>query len=175
MPKAGALTHNVRARLCCAGAHARHARPRRASSDAPAPHLVRQPLLDVAFFLATNLEPSVRRAHEHELLRAYYEKLLAGGVSEAQYSWEQCWADYRWATLQCLFGYACFVAQDYAAQKANATGAYAADEASISKADRNLLRVYLGPGDGVTPGFNGRLVAALVDLKCDELLRGGSA
>jgi len=63
-----------------------------------------------------------------------------------------------------------FVVQDYAKQKSNRTGVFAADQASVSKAERNLARVYSGDGPS-SPGFNGRLVTALVDLKCDELLR----
>ena len=145
------------------------------------------------------------------------------------YPWEACWTDYRWAMLQCLFGYAwcvhcpalpgparpclgpttschpalepnrqatrpslarllveahpradevpclppnpgSFVVQDYAKQKSKQKGIFAADQASVSKAERNLARVYSGDGPS-SPGFNGRLVTALVDLKCDELLR----
>ena len=171
----------------------------------------------------TNLHPDVRRAQEVALLRRYHATLVAGGVEG--YSWEACWTDYRWAMLQCLFGYAwcvqytaqpchlstrpprpiamhntctqhtppslgspkrlarwraltrrlrsipgSFVVQDYAKQKSNRTGVFAADQASVSKAERNLARVYSGDGPS-SPGFNGRLVTALVDLKCDELLR----
>lgn len=60
--------------------------------------------------------------------------------------------------------------QDYAKQKSKQKGVFAADQASVSKAERNLARVYSGDGPS-SPGFNGRLVTALVDLKCDELLR----
>ena len=63
-----------------------------------------------------------------------------------------------------------FVVQDYAKQKSHQKGVFAADQASVSKAERNLARVYSGDGPS-SPGFNGRLVTALVDLKCDELLR----
>ena len=52
----------------------------------------------------TNLPPAVRRAQEVALLRRYHATLVAGGVEG--YSWEACWTDYRWAMLQCLFGYA---------------------------------------------------------------------
>lgn len=41
---------------------------------------------------------------------------------------------------------------------------------AISKGDSNLLKVYMGDAPD-NPGFNGRLVAAIVDLKCDELIR----
>ena len=164
----------------------------------------------------TNLHPDVRRAHEGALLRRYHATLVAGGVEG--YSWAACWTDYRWAMLQCLFGYAwcvpcpalppstarpstqidrhalqlrsgpleahppadevpclppnlgSFVVQDYAKQKSHQKGVFAAEQASVSKAERNLARVYSGDGPS-SPGFNGRLVTALVDLKCDELLR----
>ena len=76
----------------------------------------------------------------------------------------------RWQTLQILFGPAAFVAEHYAQQKATGTGVFSKDKTSITRVERNIERVYMGPGGGV-PGFNGRLVAALVDLRCDELLR----
>ena len=75
--------------------------------------MLMKPLLDVAFFLGTNLHPDVRRAHEGGLLHHYHATLLAGGVAEASYPFETCWSDYRWAMLQCFFGYGCFVVQDY--------------------------------------------------------------
>lgn len=132
--------------------------------------MLMKPLLDVAFFLGTNLHPDVRRAHEDSLLRHYHAALLAGGVDGVRYPFETCWRDYRWAMLQCFFGYGCFVVQDYAKQKRTRTGVYAADEGTVSKGDRNLLKVYQGDSPS-NPGFNGRLVAAIVDLKCDELIR----
>ena len=46
----------------------------------------------------------MRRAHEGALLRCYHATLVAGGVEG--YPWEACLTDYRWAMLQCLFGYA---------------------------------------------------------------------
>ena len=47
-----------------------------------------------------SLRPAARKASETELLRAYHQALLDGGVSG--YSWEQCWDDYRVATLFCV-------------------------------------------------------------------------
>ena len=131
--------------------------------------MISKPLLDIAFFLGTNLDPEVRRTHEHELLRTYHRELIVRGVAESEYGWEQCWLDYRWGMLQCLFGYVFFIAQEYAKHLTNRTGVYAWDAASVSIAERQLERMYRG--NSTTAGFNGRIVAALVDLKCDELLR----
>jgi hypothetical protein len=54
--------------------------------------------LDVASFLAGHLEPSDRRDHELRLLRIYHTLLADNGVRD--YTFEQCWDDYRLAILQ---------------------------------------------------------------------------
>ncbi len=48
---------------------------------------------DAAYFLGAGLLPDDRRAHERELLRAYHDALLAGGVRD--FSFEDCWEQYR--------------------------------------------------------------------------------
>lgn len=58
-------------------------------------------LLDVAFLLGTALDPQDRRAHEEELLRQYFEALVAGGVRG--YDWAQCWTDYRRHAVYAVF------------------------------------------------------------------------
>jgi aminoglycoside phosphotransferase (APT) family kinase protein len=55
--------------------------------------VVGSPLSDVAYFLGASLLPEIRRPIEQELVRAYYDALLAQGVRD--YAWEQCWDDYR--------------------------------------------------------------------------------
>lgn len=50
-------------------------------------------MLDAAYFLGGSLSVEDRRAHEQDLIRTYYDKLLADGVSN--FSWEQCWEEYR--------------------------------------------------------------------------------
>ena len=52
---------------------------------------------DAAYFLGAGLPVDLRRAHERELLRGYWEGLEAVGISG--YTWEQCWYDYRHATF----------------------------------------------------------------------------
>jgi hypothetical protein len=51
------------------------------------------PLSDVAYFLGASLLAEVRRPIERELVRAYHDALLAGGVRD--YAWDACWQDYR--------------------------------------------------------------------------------
>ena len=48
---------------------------------------------DASYFLGAGLLPDVRLAHERDLLRVYYDGLVAYGVEG--YSWDQCWSDYR--------------------------------------------------------------------------------
>jgi aminoglycoside/choline kinase family phosphotransferase len=55
---------------------------------------------DVAYFLSGNLKPEVRRAAEKDLLRLYVTTLQQHGVQN--YSFEQCFEEYRFSTLFCL-------------------------------------------------------------------------
>ena len=117
----------------------------------------------MCFFLGTNVEPPVRRAHEEELLRTYHAELLAAGVPEAAYAWEQCWADYRmqlwWPLFQVLT-----MAQGWAKQKKQRAGMWA-DKPST--ADAKMREMYAK--------YHPRLVAALTDHKWNELLVEGDA
>lgn len=57
-------------------------------------------LQDVAYFVGAGMLPDSRREAEHDLVRGYHAGLRAAGVTD--YSWEQCWRDYRrgtWAGL----------------------------------------------------------------------------
>jgi hypothetical protein len=60
------------------------------------------PARDVAFFLSTGLKVEDRRTHEESIVRDYHERLVQyAGL--ADYSWEQCWDDYRFGMLQTPF------------------------------------------------------------------------
>jgi len=50
-------------------------------------------LHDVAYFIGAGLPTDVRRRVEHDLLRAYFDELIAAGVTG--YGWDRCWLDYR--------------------------------------------------------------------------------
>lgn len=52
---------------------------------------------DVAYFLSQSLRSEDRKATEGDIVRAYHETLVDGGVDG--YSFEGCWEDYRKATL----------------------------------------------------------------------------
>eukprot|EP00908_Phaeocystis_cordata_P010914 Transcript_21762.p2 GENE.Transcript_21762~~Transcript_21762.p2 ORF type:complete len:565 (+),score=101.85 Transcript_21762:2110-3804(+) len=129
-------------------------------------------LMDVAFFLSTNFHPDFRRAHEHELLSFYHRCLVAGGIEEASFSFEQCWLDYRWQTLHIFLTFALFTSRTFEKQRRAGTGPYAPPtRRTVGHAAQ--LRIFRG--DGAGPGWNGRLVAALVDLKCNELVEDAHA
>ncbi|HEY8171867.1 MAG TPA: phosphotransferase [Dehalococcoidia bacterium] len=55
---------------------------------------------DMAYFVATNVETDVRRASQMELLRAYHDRLLEGGVRD--YDWDRCVDDYRRSMVALL-------------------------------------------------------------------------
>lgn len=54
-------------------------------------------MYDVAYFLSQSLVPEERKGVEHELVSTYHRALLDHGVEG--YSFEDCWEDYRLATL----------------------------------------------------------------------------
>ncbi|MEM6703899.1 MAG: aminoglycoside phosphotransferase family protein [Acidobacteriota bacterium] len=54
---------------------------------------VGNPLTDVAYFLGAGLLSEERRRCEEEIVRAYYDRIVAAGVTD--YGWTDCWTDYR--------------------------------------------------------------------------------
>ena len=52
---------------------------------------------DLAFMMATEWEPAIRRQLEPALLQRYYRGLLAHGVQG--YAWDDCWNDYRLSVI----------------------------------------------------------------------------
>lgn len=119
---------------------------------------------DVAFFLGTNLDPAVRRQHEQALVRRYHAGLIEGGVNATEYPFERCWEDYRFNLWRAYINVGYVASTRFDAMKKSRTGIFAA---SPSEADRKELATH--------SARNSRLVAALVDLKFDELIEEGPA
>jgi len=59
-------------------------------------------IFDVAYLVAGTLPEAERKATERHLVKLYLDTLVAHGVKD--YSYEQCWQDYRLSTL-LLLGY----------------------------------------------------------------------
>lgn len=57
-------------------------------------------IFDVAYFVAGTLPEAERRAAERDLVKLYHNTLVERGVKD--YSFEQCWHDYRLTTLFLL-------------------------------------------------------------------------
>jgi hypothetical protein len=57
-------------------------------------------IFDVAYFVSGTLPEAERRATERDLVRLYHDTLVERGVKD--YSFEQCWEDYRLSTLFLL-------------------------------------------------------------------------
>lgn len=55
------------------------------------------PARDLSFFLGTGLTVAHRREHERSLVGSYHARLVEFGVVD--YSFEQCWDDYRFAMV----------------------------------------------------------------------------
>ncbi len=56
------------------------------------------PARDLAYFLGTSLTPTDRSTHERALVASYHQALTSYGVGD--YTFEDCWEDYRFAMLQ---------------------------------------------------------------------------
>ena len=60
---------------------------------------------DLGQYFISHSSPEARREMENASLHLYYSELLLSGISEAEYSWEDCRADYvaggfeRWVWL----------------------------------------------------------------------------
>jgi hypothetical protein len=54
---------------------------------------------DIAYFLSQSIDPKQRKANEEDWLRGYYETVVE---DRHGYTWEECWHDYRAATLMCV-------------------------------------------------------------------------
>ena len=54
---------------------------------------------DIAYFMSQSLTPEDRKGADEQVLRAYHRALIAGGVED--YSYGQCWEDYRLGILFC--------------------------------------------------------------------------
>lgn len=56
---------------------------------------------DLAYMLTLFCAPEQRAQLEQTLLPRYHQVLLAGGVRD--YSWPDCWQDYRWSAVRSIF------------------------------------------------------------------------
>jgi hypothetical protein len=54
-------------------------------------------LADASYFLGASLLTEDRRAHEQDLVRAYFDHLCAAGIRD--YTWDDCWREYRRQTF----------------------------------------------------------------------------
>lgn len=108
-------------------------------------------LSDVAFFLATCLEPEVRRKYEKPLVRRYWERLVAHGVQD--YSFDLCWHDYK-LQLWLAFIQAMTAAPAYLKQRNSQTGMFAPPD-KITKGALTQREMY--------ESYNRRCAAALID------------
>jgi len=95
---------------------------------------------DLAWFLAANIEPDYRQAHEIDLLRMYHQLLMEGGIRD--YPFEQLLEDYRRGVLSTF------------AVRVVSIGGGVFD----AKLDR--MRTTVIP----------RMIAAVEDLNCNNLL-----
>ncbi len=59
---------------------------------------VGNPLTDVAYFLGAGMQPADRLIHERAIVEDYWVAMRDAGIPP-QYSFDECWEDYRRATL----------------------------------------------------------------------------
>ena len=53
------------------------------------------PMCDLGQYVISDVETEVRRIHEEEVLRAYWDKLTSSGVDPNEYPFTQCWESYK--------------------------------------------------------------------------------
>ena len=112
---------------------------------------------DVAYFLAQNVEPELRKICEKELMELYHRKLVEGGVED--YSLDACWRSYRLNLFRVLINIMYVTYDQFVKQKKKKLGMFA-DEPTPG--DAKLLETY--------EALNRRLVAALVDAEFEKFL-----
>jgi hypothetical protein len=115
---------------------------------------------DLAYFVAQNLTVEARRELEQDLIRAYYDTLVAGGLD---YSFERCLRDYR---AGLLVGMAIPVNGVRAFQEVSATGG--GDH--LTEDQRELVGRALESGFALIQTMTERNVAAIFDNNAHELL-----
>uniref|UniRef100_A0A7S4F895 CHK kinase-like domain-containing protein n=1 Tax=Chrysotila carterae TaxID=13221 RepID=A0A7S4F895_CHRCT len=120
-----------------------------------------QGMFDVAYFMGTNIEPDLRRAHQDELMQGYHAELVRGGVKG--YSLDDCWRDYKLNLFRVLINIMFVTWTDFRKPHKNKTGIFAAEP---TPKDAKLRATY----DAV----NRRCAASLVDAKFDELLKSAT-
>jgi hypothetical protein len=116
---------------------------------------------DLAYFISQNLTIEARRELEQDLIRAYFDTLVAGG---ADYSWERCMRDYR---AGLLVGMAIPVNGVRAFEEVSATGG--GDQ--LTDDQRELLNRALESGALLIETMTERNVAAIFDNNAHELLQ----
>lgn len=97
-----------------------------------------QSLADVSFFLATNLEPDVRRSLERDLLGRYHATLVSFGVEN--YSFDLCWHDYK---MNIFMAFVQIVTQapDFVKMRQAHAGMFAHTD-QIDEGSKTLLKMY---------------------------------
>lgn len=93
---------------------------------------------DVAMFMLHSLDVDVRRKVELRVVKQYHAALLANGVEESAYTWEQCWYSYRF-NLWRAFIVLCGMAPSIEHQKKAKKGMFASEP---TKADAQLKVMY---------------------------------
>ena len=99
---------------------------------------------DVAYFLSQSLVPEERKGVDEDLLRTYHSALVEHGVDAGEYSFEQCWDDYRLATLFCAV--------------------YPLNAGSVDLVNERAVELFTGMLD--------RAVSAILDLDALDLMEG---
>lgn len=56
---------------------------------------------DIAYYMACHWPTEFRKTVEQDLVKHYHDQLLTFGAID--YSWEDCWYDYRASIIRCLF------------------------------------------------------------------------
>lgn len=78
---------------------------------------------DVAYLAGTSLSVEDRRAGEQTLVKCYHDVLLSHGIKD--YTFEQCYSDYKFCTLLCLLNFLGVVGMKYKSMIPDKKGPFA--------------------------------------------------
>ena len=59
-----------------------------------------EPMVDIGQIIISDVQPEVRRKHERNLIKIYWDNLINNGVSATEYTFEQCWKSYQVSPIE---------------------------------------------------------------------------
>ena len=59
-----------------------------------------EPMVDIGQTMISDIKLDVRREHERDLVKTYWDNLISRGVSPTEYTFQQCWKSYQRSPIE---------------------------------------------------------------------------